>query len=71
MSLSEELYNSIKNDLEGDFPNITSITKENDKIIIKADNDTLWEIFDILYKGMDNIEFNFSPNEEANITINY
>lgn len=71
MTLTDQLYNSIKSDLEGDFPNITSITKEDNKIVIRADDDTLWDIFDVLYKGMDNIEFNMSPDEEADITINF
>lgn len=70
MTLTDELYNSIKNDLESDFPNITSIRRVEDKIIIKGDDDTLWEIFEVLYKGMDNIEFNMSPDEESDITIN-
>lgn len=70
MTLSDELYAEIKEDLENDFPEITTITKEEDTIIIKASQDTLWEIFEVLYNGVENIEFNLD-NEESFITINF
>ncbi len=70
MTLTDELYSKIKDDLLGDFPGISSITREENSIIIKADNDTLWEVFEVLYNGVENIEFNLD-NEEADITINF
>ncbi|RAP52240.1 MAG: hypothetical protein BZ137_08900 [Methanosphaera sp. rholeuAM130] len=70
MTLTDELYSKIKDDLLGDFPGISSITRESNSIIIKADNDTLWEVFEVLYNGVENIEFNLD-NEEADITINF
>lgn len=70
MTLTDELYSKIKDDLLGDFPSISSITRDENSIIIKADNDTLWEVFEVLYNGVENIEFNLD-NEEADITINF
>lgn len=66
---NENLQNQIINDLKNDFPNI-NIEKKDNSIIIKADDNTLWEIFDILYKGLDNIEFNMDKNEGNHIIIN-
>ena len=51
-----------------DFPNII-VEKEENSIVIKADDDTLWEIFDILYKGLDDVEFNMDKDEENHIII--
>ncbi|MEE3419099.1 MAG: hypothetical protein VZQ62_07190 [Methanosphaera sp.] len=64
----EKLQNQIINDLKNDFPNII-VEKEENSIVIKADDDTLWEIFDILYKGLDDVEFNIDKDEENHIII--
>lgn len=64
----EKLKDQIINDLKNDFPNI-SIEKNEHSLTIKSDDDTLWEIFDILYKGMDDIEFNMGKDEENHIII--
>ena len=70
MTLTDELYNRVREDLLGDFPGISSIERHEDSIVIKADIDTLWEVFEVLYNGMENIEFNMD-NEESDITINF
>ena len=62
----EKLQNQIINDLKNDFPNII-VEKEENSIVIKADDDTLWEIFDILYKGLDDVEFNMDKDERQQI----
>lgn len=64
----EKLQNQIINDLKNDFPNIV-VEKDETSIVIKADDDTLWEIFDILYKGLDDVEFNMDKDEENHIII--
>ena len=64
----EKLQNQIINDLKNDFPNII-VEKEENSIVIKADDDTLWEIFDILYKGLDDVEFNMDKDAENHIII--
>lgn len=64
----EKLQNQIIDDLKNDFPNIV-VEKEENSIVIKADDDTLWEIFDILYKGLDDVEFNMDKDEENHIII--
>ena len=64
----EKLQNQMINDLKNDFPNIV-VEKEENSIVIKADDDTLWEIFDILYKGLDDVEFNMDKDEENHIII--
>ena len=64
----EKLQNQIINDLKNDFPNII-VEKEENSIVIKADDDTLWDIFDILYKGLDDVEFNMDKDEENHIII--
>lgn len=64
----EELQDKIITDLKNDFPTI-NITKNEDNITIKADDNTLWEIFEILYNGLDNVEFNMGQDEESYIII--
>lgn len=66
---NEDLQEQIISDLKNDFPNIREIRKEKHSIIIYADNDTLWKIFEILYKGLDDVEFNMGSDEEAHIII--
>lgn len=68
MTLDETLFQDIKNDLLGDFPNITSISREENNVIIKADKDTLWEIYDVLHKGTD-IELNLDRNDDSYISL--
>lgn len=68
MTLDETLFQDIKNDLLGDFPNITSISREENNVIIKADKDTLWEIYDVLHKGT-NIELNLDRNDDSYISL--
>ena len=69
MTLTQELFEEIRTDLENDFPKIESITREEDKIIIKSDNDTIWELFETLYQGVENIELNAGENEETYLTM--
>jgi len=64
----EELQDKIITDLKNDFPTI-NITRNEDNITIKADDNTLWEIFEILYNGLDNVEFNMGQDEESYIII--
>lgn len=66
---NEDLQKEIINDLERDFPNIKEIKANEDHIIIKADDDTLWEIFEILYKGLDDVELNLGQDEDSHIII--
>ncbi|RAP52007.1 MAG: hypothetical protein BZ138_03830 [Methanosphaera sp. rholeuAM270] len=65
----KKLQDQIISDLEKDFPDIKEIKKENDEIIIKADDDILWEIFEILYTGLDNVELNMGKDKETHIII--
>jgi len=71
MTLTDELYDNIKTDLLGDFPSISSIIREDNSIIIRADKDTLWAVFEVLYNGVENIEFNMDKEDESYITINF
>ena len=64
----EKLQQQIINDLKQDYPKIDTTTNENE-IIIKADNNTLWEIFEVLYQGLDNVELNLGKEEDAHIII--
>lgn len=66
---NEDLQKEIINDLERDFPNIKEIKANEDNIIIKADDDTLWKIFEILYKGLDDVELNLGQDEDSHIII--
>ncbi len=65
----ENLKKQIISDLKEDFPDI-DVETDDDNIIIKADDDTLWTIFDILYKGLDNVEFNMDKDNGNHIIIN-
>ena len=67
--MSNTLQDEIINDLTNDFPNITDIMKDEHSLTIYADDDTLWEIFDVLYKGMDDVEFNMGKDEKSHIVI--
>lgn len=65
---NNNLQDEIINDLTKDFPGI-DIEKKDDSLIVRADNDTLWEIFEILYKGLDDVELNMGKEEDAHIII--
>lgn len=70
MTLNTQLYNKISTDLKEDFPKIKEITKEDDNTIkIIADDDTLWNIFEVLFNGVENIEFNAGQNQTHYILI--
>lgn len=69
MTLTSELYQEIKNDLKNDFPSIKEIKQEDNNIIIKGNDDVLWDIFEVLYHGGRNIEFNAGKNEEHYLII--
>ena len=56
--LNNTLQDEIINDLSNDFPDITRIERTGEGIVIEADNDTLWEIYEVLYNGLnDRIEY--------------
>lgn len=65
---NNNLQDEIINDLTKDFPGI-DVEKKDDSLIVRADNDTLWEIFEILYKGLDDVELNMGKDEDAHIII--
>jgi hypothetical protein len=68
--MSSDLQQDIIDDLMRDYPAIKEIERTDNCLIIKADPDTLWEIFEVLYSGMDNVELNLDKNEESHIVIN-
>lgn len=65
----KQLQQQIISDLKRDFPKIEEIEANEDNLIIHADNDTLWEIFEVLYKGLDDVEFNMGKDEDTYIII--
>ncbi|MCD7782089.1 MAG: hypothetical protein LUG89_05290 [Methanosphaera sp.] len=68
--MDKELYEKIVNDLKNDFPDIT-ISLDGEDIIINANSDdVLWEIFEVLYNGVSNIEFNASKDEYNYLILN-
>ena len=69
IKMSSNLHEIIINDLKEDFPKIESITENEKEIIIRADDDTLWEIYETLYMGMENLELNLEKDEKSYITI--
>ena len=69
IKMSGNLHEIIINDLKEDFPKIESITENEKEIIIRADDDTLWEIYETLYMGMENLELNLEKDEKSYITI--
>ncbi len=64
-----KLQDEIINDLTKDFPEIQDIEKKDDCLIIRADDDTLWNIFEILYKGLDDVELNMGKDDDSHIII--
>lgn len=66
--MTKNLQDEIVNDLSRDFPSITYIEKREYGVIVYADEDTLWEIFEVLYNGID-VEFNMGNDDEAHIII--
>lgn len=69
INMSGNIHEIIINDLKEDFPKIESITENEKEIIIRADDDTLWEIYETLYMGMENLELNLEKDEKSYITI--
>lgn len=67
--MSGNIHEIIINDLKEDFPKIESITENEKEIIIRADDDTLWEIYETLYIGMENLELNLEKDKKSYITI--
>lgn len=67
--MSENIKDQIIKDLSKDFPNIKEIQKSENSITIKADDNTLWEIFEVLYKGLDDVELNMGKDEDSHILI--
>ncbi len=70
MTLSQKLYQKVCDDLKNDFPEIEDIIKNDNEIIIKGSDDLLWDIFETLYHGVSNIEFNAKKDEEHYLIIN-
>ena len=68
--MSDENFEKIKMDLINDFPDITSISETPEGIKIVADDDTLWKVFEVLFNGVENIEFNMGTDEESYIVMN-
>ena len=69
INMSGNIHEIIINDLKEDFPKIESITENEKEIIIRADDDTLWEIYETLYIGMENLELNLEKDKKSYITI--
>lgn len=67
--MSDESFEKIKMDLINDFPDITSISETTEGIKIVADDDTLWKVFEVLFNGVENIEFNMGTDEESYIVM--
>ena len=67
--MSGNIHEIIINDLKEDFPKIESITENEKEIIIRADDDTLWEIYETLYIGMENLKLNLEKDKKSYITI--
>lgn len=67
--MSDESFEKIKMDLINDFPDITSISETTEGIKIVADDDTLWKVFEVLFNGVENIEFNMGTDEESHIVM--
>lgn len=63
------LQDEIINDLSTDFPDITMIERTNEGIVIEADDDTLWKIYEVLYNGLNDVELNMGKDEESHIII--
>ena len=67
--MSDENFEKIKMDLINNFPDITSISETPEGIKIVADDDTLWKVFEVLFNGVENIEFNMGTDEESYIVM--
>ena len=57
MNLTHQLYEEISSDLKKDFPDIENIERKDNSIIITGTDDVLWEIFEVLFNGVENIGF--------------
>lgn len=67
--MSDENFEKIKMDLINDFPDITSISETPEGIKIVADDDTLWKVFEVLFNGVENIEFNMGTDDKSYIVM--
>ncbi len=64
MSDESPLQKQVIRDLKNDFPDIKEIENTSEGIKIVADDDLLWELFEVLYQGIENIELNASKDEK-------
>ena len=65
------LFQEISSDLKKDFPEIESIERENNSVIITGCDDVLWNIFEVLFNGVKNIEFNMDKNKTHYLIIDF
>ena len=71
MTLTSKLFQEISSDLKKDFPEIESIERENNIVIITGCDDVLWNIFEVLFNGVKNIEFNMDKNKTHYLIIDF
>lgn len=71
MTLTSKLFQEISSDLKKDFPEIESIERENNSVIITGCDDVLWNIFEVLFNGVKNIEFNIDKNKTHYLIIDF
>ena len=64
-------FQEISSDLKKDFPEIESIERENNSVIITGCDDVLWNIFEVLFNGVKNIEFNMDKNKTHYLIIDF
>lgn len=69
MNLTHQLYEEISSDLKKDFPDIEKIERKDNSIIITGTDDVLWEIFEVLFNGVENIEFNAEKDKTHYLII--
>lgn len=69
MNLTHQLYEEISSDLKKDFPDIENIERKDNSIIITGTDDVLWEIFEVLFNGVENIEFNAEKDKTHYLII--
>lgn len=69
MNLTHQLYEEISSDLKKDFPDIENIERKDNSIIITGTDDVLWEIFEVLFNGVENIEFNAKKDKTHYLII--
>lgn len=69
MNLTHQLYEEISSDLRKDFPDIENIERKYNSIIITGTDNVLWEIFEVLFNGVENIEFNAEKDKTHYLII--